>query len=94
MYWIGLQQTTKPVQVPGSVEAFLKEMGLARYWAKFEETGFDMLDTLEDLNESVLNAMNVSPGHQGKLLRRAKQIAEQLTKWIAQCIKLVIQYYI
>ncbi len=76
IYWIGLQQAIKPMQVPGSVEAFLKEMGLERYWAKFEENGFDMLDTLEDLNESTLDAMRVSPGHQGKLLRRAKQVAE------------------
>jgi hypothetical protein len=57
------------------VEEILKEIGLERYLEVFRQNGFDELDTLKDLNESDMATMSIPRGHQGKLLRRAKEIA-------------------
>ncbi len=60
---------------PVSVEEFLVQLNLGNYWEIFKQTGFDTLDTLQDLNKSILNEMKVARGHQSKLLRKAKELA-------------------
>lgn len=67
-----------PSQLPTSVEEFLEQLSLNKYWDTFKQMGFDELDTLEDINEVTLNAMNVALGHQGKLMRKIKELVSNL----------------
>jgi hypothetical protein len=65
--------TTVPVPLPTSVEEFLRQVKLECHWNIFKENGFDMLDTLQDLDTTILTSMRVPPRHHGKLLRRIKE---------------------
>lgn len=58
---------------PGSMEDFLNQLNLTKYWDVFARMGFDTLDTLQDLSEKVLEEMEVATGHQGRILRKALQ---------------------
>lgn len=75
---LGQGPKTSSSVLPASIEEYLKGLNLERYLDVFTQTGFDMVDTLRDLEEADLNNMRVPRGHQGKLLRRAKEIAALL----------------
>jgi hypothetical protein len=60
------------------VQDFLQQLGLDCYWGAFKEMGFDTVDTLQDITEANLNAMKVAVGHQGKLLRKIKELVKNL----------------
>jgi hypothetical protein len=64
--------------MPTSVQEFLQQLDLERYWNSFDRMGFDKLDTLQDLKESTLTTMEVALGYQGKLLCSIKKLVEQL----------------
>ena len=50
-------------------------MGLARYWATFRDNGYDVMETLKDLNEQTLNLLDIKlAGHRSLLLRKVKEI--------------------
>jgi hypothetical protein len=53
-------------------------LGLDRYWEVFKEMGFDTLDALQDINESILNTMKIAIDHQGRLLRKIKELVKNL----------------
>jgi hypothetical protein len=57
------------------MEEFLAQLKLECYWGVFQEHKFDELDSLEDLSESALDKIGVALGHQGRILRRIKDIA-------------------
>lgn len=63
------------VSPPTTVEDFLAQLQLSKYWTAFERMGFDTLDALQDLNEAVLEDMEVAKGHQGRILRKTREIA-------------------
>jgi hypothetical protein len=48
--------------------------------AAFLSSGFDTLDTLQDLASEDFDKMKVMRGHQGKILRKAKEIIDHLGK--------------
>jgi hypothetical protein len=58
------------------VYQFLKQLNLAQYCKIFSDNGFDDLDTLKGLKESSLVKMQVLEGHQGKILRKVKEVIE------------------
>ena len=64
--------------MPTSVQEFLQQLGLEHYLESFNKTGFDQLDTLQDVKESTLVDMQVALGHRGKLLRNIKKLVENL----------------
>jgi hypothetical protein len=75
IYYLGTTPVSAPaLPLPASVEEFLHQIKLECHWNIFKESGFDMLDTLQDLDTVILTRMNVPLGHHGKLLRRIKDI--------------------
>lgn len=60
--------------LPASVQDFLKQLDLECYWDMFKGMGFDLLDTLQDITESILDDMKVAIGHQGKLMCKIKEL--------------------
>jgi hypothetical protein len=65
---------------PTSVEDFLKQLKVECYFDVFVRNGFDELDTIEYLTEKALSDMKVAIGHQGKILRKAREIVSSNIK--------------
>jgi hypothetical protein len=60
---------------PTTVEDWLNEMGLARYWTTFKDNGYDIIGALAGLNEATLDLLGITlNGHRELLLRKAKEI--------------------
>ncbi len=64
-----------PVVLPAiaSVQQFLEQIELQRYFEVFTSNGFDKPDTLKYLDLGALRDMGVALGHQGKLLDWVKK---------------------
>jgi len=60
--------------LPLTVEEFLKQLKLQRYWDVFKDNGFEELDMLKYLDANTLKEMWILLGHQGKLLERMQEI--------------------
>jgi hypothetical protein len=61
--------------LPSTVEEFLEQLKLQRYWNVFKDNGFEEFDMLKYMDTNVLNKMEVLLAHQGKLLERLREIA-------------------
>jgi hypothetical protein len=58
------------------VEGWLRSMGLSRYWPTFQENGYDIIETITDLNDTTLDLLRVQAiGHRNLLLKKAKEIS-------------------
>jgi hypothetical protein len=60
--------------LPSTVEEFLEQLKLQRYWNVFKDNGFEEFDMLKYMDTNALNKMEVLLGHQGKLLERMREI--------------------
>ncbi len=60
---------------PASVEEWLNEIGLVRYWPAFRDNGFDFMGVISGLTGANLDLLGVAlPGHHQHLLNKAKEI--------------------
>ncbi|KRX08199.1 Sterile alpha motif/pointed domain [Pseudocohnilembus persalinus] len=56
---------------------FLKEINLTQYLEKFEENGFDDLETIIELNTELLNDMMIPAGHQIKIMKKVDKLRQE-----------------
>lgn len=75
---MAVKPTSAPSNTPTSLEDFLTQLNLAKYWDVFSQMGFDTLDSLQDLNEQILEDMQVAKGHQGRVLRKALEVTKTI----------------
>lgn len=60
------------------VRSWLAKSNLQRFEEIFENSGYDDLEVIAEINEADLDAMEISlPGHRKKILLRVQQLKEQ-----------------
>jgi hypothetical protein len=70
----GKSTVTLPKEPRSSVEDWLCGIGLSRYWPTFEDNGYDVMVTLDGLDERTLDLLGVQlPGHHSLFLGRQKR---------------------
>ena len=58
----------------GEVKTFLASIQLEKYFAKFTENGIEDLETILEMNDEHLDALDVPLGYKLKILRRIKTL--------------------
>jgi hypothetical protein len=77
----GKSTVTLPKETRSSVEDWLCEIGLSRYWPMSQDNGYDVMAILNGLDERTLDLLGVQlPGHHSLFLRKAKDISDNSRK--------------
>ena len=61
----------------GEVVEFLQSIGLLKYQSKFYENGIEDLETILELNDSYLDALEIPLGYKLKILKKIKTIRQE-----------------
>lgn len=57
------------------MEEWLASIKMSQYWKVFRDNGFDLLETLPDLDDSMLEAIEIKMvGHRTMLCRKIKDL--------------------
>jgi hypothetical protein len=62
--------------MPASV---VNDIGMSQYWDKLRDNGFDMFETIIELDDSVLDALEITMlGHRKRLRRMVGELSKKL----------------